>query len=220
MALTRKRFPPARAIIERKSAPNFWPCTAAASIRRSACAIFWTPGWRLACPQTHKVVVVGTGRDYDPLEKRYGSHEQIVFTGLITDRGRLLEILRAADIFALPSMVEGLSLSMLEAMACGTAVIATDVGSDGEALGGAGLLVDPENLSTQLPLALDTLVRFPRFRQKLAGLARQRVEQRYSLDGTIQRMLELYEAARHDMQYGRSGLMSHDHPIGKVNLAS
>ncbi len=174
----------------------------------------------LGLPPDHKVVVVGTGRDYDPLEKRYGSHEQIVFTGLITDRGRLLEILRAADIFALPSMVEGLSLSMLEAMACGTAVIATDVGSDGEALGGAGLLVDPENLSTQLPLALDTLVRFPRFRQKLAGLARQRVEQRYSLDGTIQRMLELYEAARHDMQYGRSGLMSHDHPIGKVNLAS
>lgn len=174
----------------------------------------------LGLPADHKLVVVGSGRDYEPLQKRYDAHEQITFTGLITDRGRLLEILRAADIFVLPSMVEGLSLSMLEAMACGTAVIATDVGSDGEALGGAGLLVDPGKLSAQLPLALDTLVRFPRFRGELSVLARQRVEQRYALDATIQRMLDLYDDTRRGMQYRRNELIARDRQVGKVNLAS
>jgi len=46
-----------------------------------------------------------------------------------------------ADVFILPSLVEGLSLSLLEAMACGLACLATDVGADGEVGQGVGVLL-------------------------------------------------------------------------------
>src|SRR5256885_3336480 len=52
-----------------------------------------------------------------------------------------------------------LSLSLLEAMACGVAPVATDVGSDGEALRGAGIVLDTKDLDGQLRLALRTLIR-------------------------------------------------------------
>jgi len=150
----------------------------------------------LDLPPEHKIVVVGAGGEYERLLNRYSTNEQVIFTGLIMDRDRLVQILRDTDIFVLPSEVEGLSLSMLEAMACGAAVIATDVGSDGEALRDAGLLVDPKQLTGQLPLALETLTRFPHFRRELSKLARRRVEERYSLETNLRRVLNLYELVR------------------------
>ncbi len=154
----------------------------------------------LDLPADYKIVVVGTGGDFERLAQRYETNEQVIFTGLLTDQERVVQILQATDIFVLPSEVEGLSLSMLEAMACGNAVIATDVGSDGEALRNAGLLLDPKQLAGQLPLALDTLIRFPNFRQELSRLARRRVEERYSLDGNLQSVLNLYDQVLREME--------------------
>jgi glycosyltransferase involved in cell wall biosynthesis len=104
-----------------------------------------------------------------------------------------VRILRAADIFVLPSSVEGLSLAMLEAMATGTAVIATDVGADAEALRGAGVVIDLESLEEQLPLALRLLVDYPEFRRDLAARARQRAVENYSLETNIDRVVDLYQ---------------------------
>jgi glycosyltransferase involved in cell wall biosynthesis len=100
------------------------------------------------------------------------------------------------DIFVLPSLVEGLSLSLLEAMACGIAPVATDVGSDGEALQGAGLLVDPRDLDGQLRLALRTLLEFSEFRSDLGQRARRRAVERYSLAHNLNRLLKLYHELR------------------------
>jgi glycosyltransferase involved in cell wall biosynthesis len=93
-------------------------------------------------------------------------------------------------------LVEGLSLSLLEAMACGVAPVATDVGSDGEALQGAGLLVDPKDLDGQLRLALRTLIDFPEFRAELGHRARTRVLERYSLADNLDRLQALYRELR------------------------
>jgi glycosyltransferase involved in cell wall biosynthesis len=98
-------------------------------------------------------VVIGGGSERRRLERRYRG-SRVVFTGQVMDEAERIAMLRAMDIFVLPSLVEGLSLSLLEAMACGVATIATDVGSDGEALRGAGVLVDPKDLEGQLRLAL------------------------------------------------------------------
>ncbi|MFQ6016081.1 MAG: glycosyltransferase family 4 protein [Anaerolineae bacterium] len=144
-------------------------------------------------PASHKLVIVGEGTDYQKLRDRYENQSNIIFTGLIADKAQYVRILRAADIFVLPSEVEGLSLAMLEAMACGLATIATDVGCDGEVLAGAGILLEPKNLETQLNLALHLLIDYPDFRQVLGRRARQRVVEEYSLETNIDRVVEVYQ---------------------------
>jgi glycosyltransferase involved in cell wall biosynthesis len=146
----------------------------------------------LDLPPDHKVVIVGNGMDLSRLRRKYRDEPRIIFTGYVGDVRERIRILRAADIFVLPSSIEGLSLAMLEAMASGTAVIATDVGADAEALRGAGLVVDLADLEEQLRLALRTLTEFPDFRRDLAVRARQRAVTDYSLETNIDRVVDLY----------------------------
>jgi glycosyltransferase involved in cell wall biosynthesis len=142
-----------------------------------------------------KLVVVGGGSEKRRLERRY-RNDRIIFTGQVMDEGDRINLLRAMDIFVLPSLVEGLSLSLLEAMACGVATVATDVGSDGEALRGAGMLVDPKELDGQLRLALRTLLEFDDFRSELGQRARARAVERYSLRNNLDHLLALYHELR------------------------
>ena len=142
-----------------------------------------------------KLVVIGGGSERRRLERRFRS-ARIVFTGQVMDEAERIAMLRAMDIFVLPSMVEGLSLSMLEAMACGVATVATDVGSDGEALRGVGVLVEPRELDGQLRLALRTLYDFPDFRAELGRRARARTVERYSLADNLDRLLAVYRELR------------------------
>jgi len=150
----------------------------------------------LNLPPTYKAVVVGDGIDRERLQDQYRDDRRVLFTGLIRDATTRVRILRAADIFVLPSDVEGLSLAMLEAMACGIPTIATDVGSDGEALAGAGIVIDPRELRPQLALALQCLIDYPEFRELLSQRARQRVLERYSLEANIDRVMDLYRELR------------------------
>jgi glycosyltransferase involved in cell wall biosynthesis len=142
-----------------------------------------------------KLVVVGSGSEKRRLDRRYGN-ARVVFTGQVVDEAERIAMLRAMDIFVLPSMVEGLSLSLLEAMACGVAPVATDVGSDGEALRGAGILVDTKDIDGQLRLALRTLIDFPDFRAELGQRARARAVERYSLSDNLNRLLSVYREIR------------------------
>jgi glycosyltransferase involved in cell wall biosynthesis len=142
-----------------------------------------------------KLVVVGSGSEKRRLDRRYGS-SRVVFTGQVLDETERISMLRAMDTFVLPSMVEGLSLSLLEAMACGVAPVATDVGSDGEALRGAGIVLDTKDLDGQLRLALRTLIEFPDFRAELGRRARARAVERYSLSDNLDRLLSVYRELR------------------------
>jgi glycosyltransferase involved in cell wall biosynthesis len=142
-----------------------------------------------------KVLLVGGGSDRRRLTRRFAS-ERVTFTGQVVDEAARIEMLRAMDIFVLPSAVEGLSLSLLEAMACGIAPVATDVGSDGEAIRGAGLVLDPKDLEGQLRLALRTLLEYPDFRTGLGNEARRRAVERYSLKDNLDRLLSLYQELR------------------------
>ena len=143
-------------------------------------------------PSRVKLVIMGTGTEKRRLERFYRD-PRVIFTGHISDQEERIAILRAADGFFLPSTVEGLSLSMLEAMACGVATVATDVGTDGEALRGAGLVVDPGHLATELGMAIRELIELPFLSLELGRLARQRVLERYSLDRNLESLAQLYE---------------------------
>ena len=146
----------------------------------------------LDLPDDHKAVIVGNGMDLASLRRKYHDDHRIIFRGYVGELRERIRILRAADIFVLPSSIEGLSLAMLEAMASGTAVIATDVGADAEALRGAGIVIDLAAMEDQLPLALRVLIEYPDFRRDLAARARHRAVTDYSLESNIDRVAELY----------------------------
>ena len=146
-------------------------------------------------PEDTKLLVVGGGSERRRLERRF-SGKRVHFTGQVLDESERIAMLRAMDIFVLPSVVEGLSLSLLEAMACGAASIATDVGSDGEALRGAGLVLDPREIDGQLRLGLQTLIDYPEFRADLGRRCRARAVERYSLASNLDRLLAVYQDLR------------------------
>ena len=96
------------------------------------------------------LAIVGDGPLAASLQLSYGEEEGIVWLGFVAEEERRIEILRGADVFILPSLVEGLSLSLLEAMACGLACLAADAGADGEALEeGAGIVLNTQRVRSQ-----------------------------------------------------------------------
>jgi len=142
-------------------------------------------------PPPTRLVIVGGGVEQRRLERRY-SDPRIAFTGVVLDEQERIDILRASDAFFLPSSVEGLSLAMLEAMACGVATVATDVGSDGDALRGAGLVVDAGHLEAELRAAIRLLVETPELCVLLGQLARARAVERFSLAKNLDELMGLY----------------------------
>lgn len=142
-------------------------------------------------PDSARLVVVGGGVERRRLERRRPD-PRIAFTGVVTDEQERIDILRASDAFILPSSVEGLSLAMLEAMACGAAVVATDVGSDGDALKGVGIVLDPSHLEVELRAAIRLLLAMPDLCGILGRWARKRAVERFSLAKNLDSLLDLY----------------------------
>jgi glycosyltransferase involved in cell wall biosynthesis len=104
-----------------------------------------------------------------------------------------LALLQLAEVFLLPSLVEGLSLALLEAMASGTACVATDAGADGEVLeGGAGIVISTQGVTTQLRTLLPVLRDQPVLTAELGRRARDRVLERYTLARNLDALEALY----------------------------
>lgn len=112
------------------------------------------------------------------------------FLGVRTD---IKELLAAADVFVLPSLTEGLSNSVLEAMAAGLPVVATDVGGNREALGTSGLLVPPSD-SEQLAEALRSMLNDKEGATRLGREARARAKSLFSSEHMIRQHVRLYES--------------------------
>lgn len=141
------------------------------------------------------VVIGARGWQYDPIfrtVRQLGLGERVRFSGYVPAE-ELPDWYSAATIFILPSLYEGYGLPALEAMACGTPVIASSTSSLPEVVGDAGLLVDPldEDAITGeiLRLAGDA-----RLRQELSDLGLRRAA-RFSW----RRSIELTYAAYRDV---------------------
>jgi len=95
-----------------------------------------------------ELILVGSGRapdgKHDHLLKELGIEDNVKFLDYVPD-DKLVYLYGAADIFVMPSKYEGFGLPVLEAMACGTPVIASNVGSLPEVVDNAGVLVRPES---------------------------------------------------------------------------
>ena len=114
--------------------------------------------WRLVQPKGCTLVVVGDGPVRQSLMQSYGPESNVHWWGHEPDQAKRVALLQLAEVFLLPSLVEGLSLALLEAMASGTACVATDAGADGEVLeGGAGIVISTQGVTTQLRTLLPVL---------------------------------------------------------------
>ncbi|MBD2502984.1 glycosyltransferase family 4 protein [Anabaena azotica] len=141
-----------------------------------------------------KLLIVGDGPLRATLEPFYGSEYGIIWLGFLASEDRRIEILQGADVFILPSLVEGLSLSLLEGMACGLACLATDVGADGEVLEkGAGVVINTKTVRSQLRTLLPLFQDHPELTTLLGQKARNRVLERYTLSKNITHLEELYQ---------------------------
>lgn len=140
-----------------------------------------------------KLLIMGDGALRSSLEPFYDLADGIVWLGAITDSDRRIDILRGSDVFVLPSLVEGLSLSLLEGMSCGLACVATDAGADGEVVSNsAGIVMDTQGVSSQLRTILPLLRDHPAWRQSLGQAARERVLSTYTLKGNLDLIEEMY----------------------------
>lgn len=95
-----------------------------------------------------EVRLVLTGRADEPLllqARRLGIEQRLVFAGLVSEE-ELPAYYRGARALLIPSFYEGFGLPALEAMACGTPVIASNVTALPEVVGDAGLLIDPASI--------------------------------------------------------------------------
>ncbi len=148
--------------------------------------------WRLVRPRGCVLVIVGDGPLRSSLQN--SSETDVIWWGYEPSRARRVALLQLAEVFLLPSLVEGLSLALLEAMACGTACVATDAGADGEVLeGGAGIVISTQGVTTQLRTLLPVLREQPVLTAELGRRARERVLERYTLTGNIDALERLYE---------------------------
>jgi glycosyltransferase involved in cell wall biosynthesis len=143
-----------------------------------------------------KLLLVGDGRLLPQLREtaeRLGIAQACRFPGNIA---KLAEVYRAIDLFTMPSLWEGLSLAMLEAMASGLPVVATEVGGARDVLGDDryGLLV-PAHDADALAAALGKLLDDPRAASELAAAGKARVHADYSVTSLTQQLAGLYRAA-------------------------
>jgi glycosyltransferase involved in cell wall biosynthesis len=96
------------------------------------------------------LVIIGDGpqrRKLESLSKHLELNDRVFFTGWISDRSKIFDYLKQSTVFVLPSLSEGRPRVLLEAMACGLPVVATDVGGVPEVVvdGVNGLLVPPRD---------------------------------------------------------------------------
>lgn len=146
----------------------------------------------IQCPNLF-LIIVGDGEEKETLlnlTAELNLQSSVKFVGFKPDA---LECLQAADIFVLPSLTEGISNSLLEAMSCGLACIATDVGASREILGdgNCGVLVKSDDVN-EFSNAIVRLASDKSAVEKFSELARHRVINQYSLNAVGESYIKLY----------------------------
>ena len=152
--------------------------------------------WKQINTNGCQLVLVGDGPLRPTLENNFLSTDEcaIRWWGYEADLKTRLALLRCTEVFILPSLVEGLSIALLEAMATGTACIATDAGADGEVLkDGAGITLSTESVTSQLKTLLPVLREHQFLTSQLGRRARLRVLEQYTLKNNIDSLECLYK---------------------------
>ncbi len=144
--------------------------------------------------QKAQFIIVGAGpqeKEIREAVKVFGLGDSLILTGAKED---LLPYYNASDVFILPSVSEGLSNSMLEAMSCGLAIMASGVGGAKEAVseGVNGFLFDPFD-KRKIKFHINKFLNEEKLALRMGEKSREAVVKKYSMAKVVNELLEIYE---------------------------
>ncbi|MDD2785409.1 MAG: glycosyltransferase [Patescibacteria group bacterium] len=137
-----------------------------------------------------KFIIIGDGPQMKELQDKHAVLKQESYVFLAGRRMDAPKLYRAFDIFVLPSTKEGMSITVLEAMAAHVPCITTDVGANKWMLEEAGIIVPPEDCNA-LAKAISKLSDDGNLRTSLATKAYEQVRQRFGWEGVVMKVLEV-----------------------------
>ncbi|MBS5823580.1 MAG: glycosyltransferase family 4 protein [Clostridium argentinense] len=140
------------------------------------------------------LVIVGSYKDTSQelvkLRDKLNMADKILFTGF-ADEEDLPIYYNACEVFVYPSFYEGFGLPPLEAMNCGTPVIASNITSIPEVVGDSGMLIDPHNIN-EISNAIGEMLSNESLRNHYGNLGYKRAKL-YSWENTAKNTLQVYE---------------------------
>jgi glycosyltransferase involved in cell wall biosynthesis len=144
-------------------------------------------------------VLVGDGElrgELENLARTLSIESAVIFTGIRRDVPELLELF---DLFVLPSLWEGQPLTIMEAMAAGKPIIATDVGDNAVILGAGerGVIVKPGD-SSALGLAVIRLASDAALAAALGARAQEYAASAFNVQSMVKRYEEVFSAVMAD----------------------
>jgi len=143
-------------------------------------------------PQVTLHLVSPVGPDTRRRLRELGIEDAVTVHSGISDE-RLAELIASAEVMAVPSLYEGFSLPAVEALSCGTPVVASDAGALPEVLGDAGVLVRAGDADA-LVAGIGGLLSSPERRSRYASVGRRRAVERYSWVAVARATAEAYRA--------------------------
>jgi glycosyltransferase involved in cell wall biosynthesis len=148
-----------------------------------------------AIPRPWRLVLLQSRRPHEKLERlasRLHVADRLVWLEAV-NRENVVKLLQCAGALVQPSSYEGFGLPVIEAMASGCPVVASDIAALREVTGGAAILVPPGNID-RLATALRDVVKSPELRRSLSeqGLSRSRD---FSWDKCARATLDVYHDA-------------------------
>ena len=141
-----------------------------------------------------RLVIAGGASDTSEYEKQLRDmaegDKRILFTGFVTGN-TLAELYSNAYCYVLPSDVEGMPMSLLEAMAYGRCCVTSDIPECADVLAGHGMTFEKGNADA-LRAVLQNLHEAPEHIQQLGAEAKRHVEESYSWDSGVTKTLAIY----------------------------
>lgn len=149
-----------------------------------------------------RLLLAGRGALEGQVRRLAERDRRVVYLGQLRQLADRIDFWRAVDLFCLPSSAEGLSISLLEAMACGCAVAVTPAGGL-PVLAGSGIELDPARLADSVAEQLRSAE--PERARELGVRAREEAVRHHGLGPMLDRLLAIYSSCLSEQAYPEEG---------------
>ncbi len=144
-------------------------------------------------PSEINLVIIGEGPEVDKIKKIESEHDNIHYLGY-QNHQQTISLIKGSDVLVQPSLSEGISSTILEAMACKTAIITSNVGGNVELIQDqeSGILIEPTNHEIFCKKIIE-LISDSSLRNKITTLAYETVK-KYDWNNIGKQYLDLYNS--------------------------